>query len=149
MANYIGRRKFLTSLGGAAAAWPLASRAQQRKSVSRVGILTQASGLSPIEEAFRQGLRDFGYVEGQNLVVDYQQGERVRCNRRAYASRARQSGLPPRIAALLQEPELLGWSAGRNVELDVRLAGPATAAAKNNSLRPGRPHPAAQARSVM
>jgi ABC-type uncharacterized transport system substrate-binding protein len=56
---------------GGAAAWPLAARAQQPKLLSRVGILTQASGLSPIEEAFRQGLRDFGYVEGQNLVVDY------------------------------------------------------------------------------
>src|SRR5215472_6465163 len=54
-----------------------------------------------------------------------------------------------RIAALLQELELLGWTAGRNVEIDVRLAGRAAAAGKNNSLRPERPHPAAQARSVM
>jgi len=83
------------------------------------------------------------------LAAHAQQRERVRCNRRAYASRARQSGRPLRIAALLQELELLGWTAGRNVEIDVRLAGRAAAAGKNNSLRPERPHPAAQARSVM
>src|SRR5262245_7406962 len=83
------------------------------------------------------------------LAAHAQQSERVRCNRRAYAARARQSGRPLRIAALLQELELLGWTAGRNVEIDVRLAGRAAAAGKNNSLRPERPHPAAQARSVM
>jgi len=67
--DQLKRRDFIMLLGGAAAAWPLAARAQQPKSVSRVGILTQAS--APIEEAFRQGLRDFGYVEGQNVVVEY------------------------------------------------------------------------------
>jgi hypothetical protein len=86
---------------------------------------------------------------GWPLAAHAQQRERVRCNRRAYAARARQSGRPLRIAALLQELELLGWTAGRNVEIDVRLAGRAAAAGKNNSLRPERPHPAAQARSVM
>ena len=83
------------------------------------------------------------------LAAHAQQRERVRCNRRAYAARARQSGRPLRIAALCQELELLGRTAGRNVEIDVRLAGRAAAAGKNNSLRPERPHPAAQARSVM
>src|SRR3981189_2883992 len=47
----------------------------------------------------------------------------------------------PRIAALLQELELLGWTAGWNVEIDVRPAAHATAAVKNNSLRSERPHP--------
>ena len=56
---------------------------------------------------------------------------------------------PPRIAALSQELELLGWIACRNVEIDVRLAARATAAVKNSSLRPERPPPAAQARSRM
>jgi hypothetical protein len=50
-----------------------------------------------------------------------QQGERVRRNWRAYAARSRQSGRTSRIAALLQELELLGWTACRNVEIDVRL----------------------------
>ena len=74
------------------------------------------------------------------LAAGAPQGERVRCNRRAYAARSRQFGRPPRIAALLQELKLSGWTAGRNG---------ATAAVKNNSLCPGRPHPAAQALSVM
>jgi hypothetical protein len=43
----------------------------------------------------------------------------------------------------------VGWTVGRNVEIDVRLAARATAAVKNDSLGPERPHPAAQARSVM
>jgi hypothetical protein len=50
------------------------------------------------------------------------QGERVRRNRRAYAAPQDNSVRPPRIAALLQELELLGWTACRNVEIDVRLA---------------------------
>src|SRR5262249_14890935 len=45
------------------------------------------------------------------------------------------------MAALFQELEVLGWTACRNVEIDVRLAARATAAVKNNSLRPERPHP--------
>jgi putative tryptophan/tyrosine transport system substrate-binding protein len=66
------RREFITLLGGAAAAWPLAARAQQPAMlVPRLGILTQGAASSPFESAFRQGLRDFGFVEGQNLVVEF------------------------------------------------------------------------------
>jgi putative ABC transport system substrate-binding protein len=82
------------------------------------------------------------------LAAPARQRERVRCNRRAYAARSRQSGRPPRIVALLQELELLGWTACWNVEIDVRRAARATAAVKNNSLCPERP-PTAQARSIM
>lgn len=46
------------------------------------------------------------------LAAGAPQGERMRCNRRAYAARSRQSGRPPRIAASLQK--LSGWTAGRN-----------------------------------
>jgi hypothetical protein len=48
---------------------------------------------------------------------------------------------PARIAALFQELELLGWTACQNVEIDVRLAARATAAAKNNSSARSGPHP--------
>jgi len=66
------RREFITLLGGAVAAWPLAARAQQPKgAVRRLGLLTVASGLSPIDAALVQGLRDLGYVDGQNLIVEY------------------------------------------------------------------------------
>jgi putative tryptophan/tyrosine transport system substrate-binding protein len=72
MASYIARRKFLATLGGAAA-WPLAARAQQAKKVSRIGILspgppTPSSGPPSV---LVQGLRELGYIEGQNLAVEF------------------------------------------------------------------------------
>src|SRR5262245_21614913 len=67
------RRQVLTLLGGAAAAWPLAVRAQQPGSMRRIGFL----GLGPASlsasrvEALRSGLRDLGYVEGRNIVLEF------------------------------------------------------------------------------
>jgi putative tryptophan/tyrosine transport system substrate-binding protein len=57
------RRAFITLLGGAAATWPLAARAQQPAKVVRLGYLAPAR-LPNLIEALRAGLRDFGYVEG-------------------------------------------------------------------------------------
>jgi putative ABC transport system substrate-binding protein len=62
----VNRRKVISLLGGTVAAWPLAARAQQPK-IPRVGIIDD----TPAWNAFRQGLRDLGYVEGQNIVLDY------------------------------------------------------------------------------
>jgi putative ABC transport system substrate-binding protein len=59
----IGRREFITLLGGAAAAWPIAARAQQRVHV--VGVL--ASQLLPPLQRFEHKLREYGYIEGQNV----------------------------------------------------------------------------------
>ena len=65
------RRTFITLLGGAASSWPLAARAQQPGKVHRVGILwaSTPSANAPRMEAFRQGLRELGYVEGRNVVI--------------------------------------------------------------------------------
>jgi ABC-type uncharacterized transport system substrate-binding protein len=63
------RREFIT-LGSAAVAWPLAARAQQTRPLPRIGYLSVGFG-SLGADAFREGLRDFGYVEGQNLLVEY------------------------------------------------------------------------------
>jgi putative tryptophan/tyrosine transport system substrate-binding protein len=67
MAIHIERRKFLATLGGAAA-WPLAARAQQG-AMPVIGFLDSRSpdGLTERLRGFRQGLKDVGYVEGENV----------------------------------------------------------------------------------
>jgi hypothetical protein len=65
------RRKFITLLGGAAAAWPLAARAQLTGGMQRIGIIDNAA----IWDHFRQGLSDLGYVEGGNIAIEYRSAE--------------------------------------------------------------------------
>ena len=69
------RREFITLLGGAAAAWPLVARAQQPK-VPTIGALVIGNA-DPEEfwREFRQGLRDLGYVEGQNVRFEFRSAE--------------------------------------------------------------------------
>jgi len=70
------RRNFIKGIVGSAAAWPLSARAQQA-AMPVVGLLDQRSPdeLADRLRGFRQGLRDSGFVEGQNVVIEYRWAE--------------------------------------------------------------------------
>ena len=73
----MNRRTFLSALTGSLLAAPLAAGAQQVGKVSRIGYLSAGSDTSNprVREAFRQGLRELGWVEGQNIIIEYRWAE--------------------------------------------------------------------------
>ena len=77
MAIHIRRREFIFTLGGAAAAWPLAARAQPSGKTYRIGFLgpTSYAERKRDVDALRSGLRQLGYEEGRNIVIDYRWAE--------------------------------------------------------------------------
>ena len=82
----MNRRSFITLLGGAAAAWPLTARAQQREGMRRIGVLTNLAADDPVGQvrntAFAQALAQLGWTVGQNLRIEYRwaagDAERIR-----------------------------------------------------------------------
>jgi putative ABC transport system substrate-binding protein len=89
MAIGIGRRQFISALGGAAAAWPLAVRAQQGERVRRIGLLQGLAADDPVAQAnnaaFVQGLQQLGWTDGRNLHIDFRFGAGNAANVRKYA----------------------------------------------------------------
>jgi putative ABC transport system substrate-binding protein len=72
----IDRRTFLAGTGAVLLAAPLAAEAQSAKAIPRMGVLSPGSpGPSPLLNAFQQGLRELGYVEGQNIRLEYRFAE--------------------------------------------------------------------------
>jgi putative tryptophan/tyrosine transport system substrate-binding protein len=101
----VDRRTFLSALTGGLLAAPLAAEAQQAAKVPRIGYLALNPTANPhLHEAFRQGLRDLGYVEGRNVVIEYRDAE----------------GKPERLPALAAELIAL--------KVDVLVAQPTVAA---------------------
>ncbi len=105
------RRNFVAGLGCAAAAWPLAARAQPVGKIYRIGILEPipAARNAANLDALRRGLRDLGYVEGRNLVIEYRSAD----------------GRAERF------PDLMSELVRLNVDLIVTRGTPAARAAKN------------------
>ena len=97
------RREFITLVGGAAATWPLAARAQQPERMRRIGVLWPGAPPDKWDEAFRQGLRALGYVDGRNILLEYRWAE----------------GKQERLPALAQELVRLG------VDVIVTISAPA------------------------
>src|SRR5262252_4977048 len=72
----IGRRELLAALGGAAAAWPLAARAQ-RPSIPVIGFLDASTAADTVYRvsAFRDGLKEAGFIDGHNVAIDFHSAE--------------------------------------------------------------------------
>jgi putative tryptophan/tyrosine transport system substrate-binding protein len=77
MASYIGRRKFLATLGGAAATWPLAARAQQTGKLPTIGFLVTGTPSSHGQwvAAFVRRLHELGWIEGRTVAIEYRWAE--------------------------------------------------------------------------
>jgi putative ABC transport system substrate-binding protein len=70
----LNRRRFLQAVSASLLAAPIAAAAQPAGKVPRIGVLSSA--VNPTTDAFRQGLRGAGYVDGQNLQIEYRSAER-------------------------------------------------------------------------
>ena len=136
------RREFITLLGGAAAAWPLAALAQQGERMRRIGVLpggadTDDPRSQPNITAFRQALRQLGWIDGRNVQIDarFAEGDPVR--NRKYA--AELVALAPDVILAIGTPSLASLlQATRTVPIVfVAVADPVGAGYVDSLSRPG------------
>lgn len=106
--GYMKRRDFITLFGGAAAAWPLTGRAQQARTISRIGFLRVGAPPPSFIEPLKKALKELGYVEGENFIFDY--------------------ALAKHVAEL---PKLAADLVGRKVDVLVASGTPAVIPARN------------------
>ena len=116
----VKRRELIVLLGGAAAAWPLAARAQQGDRVRRIGVLMPYAENDPISkgrmEAVRAGLKDLGWIEGRNIRIDFRWAADDAEQLRAYA--AELAGLLPDVVLA---PSTVAVTAMRQVTSSVPI----------------------------
>jgi putative tryptophan/tyrosine transport system substrate-binding protein len=132
------RRDFITLLAGAAA-WPVVARAQQEKTFALIGLLSPFSPAAAASwhEAFRQGLRDLGWIEGKNIHVEYRYAEgRIDVLPDLAAALVRLN--PDVIVVSISTDALVAQKVTRNIPLVVASAGDPVASGLAESLaRPG------------
>ena len=136
------RREFITLLGGAAAAWPLAARAQQRERMRRIGVFIDLAEGDPEGQArvaaLKRGLQDLGWIEGRNLRIEsrWAAGEAARMRPLAeelvsLAPEVIVSSGAPTLAALQQATRTIPLVFGQ-------VAGPGRGWIRGQPLTPGR-----------
>jgi putative ABC transport system substrate-binding protein len=108
----VKRREFITLLGGAAAGWPLSARAQQAGKIPRVGFMGNSTAAleANLVGPFRDGLRELGYQEGRNIVIEYRWAD------------GKYERFPALVAELLAVPVDVIVTAGTPATLAVKKA---------------------------
>jgi putative tryptophan/tyrosine transport system substrate-binding protein len=108
----VNRREFITLLGGVATAWPLAARAQPAGKIPRIGFMGNSTAAleANLVGPFRDGLRELGYQEGRNIVIEYRWAD------------GKYERFPALVAELLAVPVDVVVTAGTPATLAVKKA---------------------------